>query len=318
MPPLLMRFRVDLLLLLVAMSWGSTYLVAKELVAVETVIALLAVRMLLAAALMAAIIGVRRKRITSAELAVGIPIGILLGAVFALETFGIAHTSATNAGLIISLTIVLTPLVESIVCRRRLPAQFFVAAVLAIAGVILLAGNGSFDPPGPGDLLVLGAAAVRAIHVVTMHKLTSGQALDSLHLTTVQLGTCALLFTAGTAAYGESIPQYLARLDPGQGTLFLYLVLVCTVFAFFVQLWAVRRTSPSRVSLLLGTEPVWAAIIGITFAHDAIGITGLAGIGLILIGTAWGRSIEQRHSRNRRVPDSKDLILEKDNLAALK
>jgi drug/metabolite transporter (DMT)-like permease len=90
------------------------------------------------------------------------------------------------------------------------------------------------------------------------------------------------------------------------------------VFAFFVQLWAVRRTSPSRVSLLLGTEPVWAAIIGITFAHDAIGITGLAGIGLILIGTAWGRSIEQRHSRNRRVPDSKDLILEKDNLTALK
>ncbi|MBT2535605.1 DMT family transporter [Arthrobacter sp. ISL-69] len=294
---------------MVAISWGSTYLVAKELVSVETVIALLAARMLLAAGLMAAIIGVRRKRITSAELVIGIPIGMLLGAVFALETFGIAQTSATNAGLIISLTIVFTPLLESIVSRRRLPAPFFIAATLAIAGVILLTGNGSLDPPGAGDLLVLGAAVVRAVHVVTMHKLTPGQALDSLHLTTVQLGTCALLFSAGTLVYGESLPQYLTRLDPKQGTLFLYLVLACTVFAFFVQLWAVRRTSPSRVSLLLGTEPVWAAIVGTAFAHDSIGIAGYCGIVLILIGTAWGRSIEQRHSKTREAPDSRDLIL---------
>jgi drug/metabolite transporter (DMT)-like permease len=148
MPTLLTRFRVDLLLLLVAMCWGSTYLVAKELVSVETVLALLVLRMLLAAGLMAAIMGVRRKRLTRDELSVGIPIGLLLGAVFALETFGIAHTSATNAGLIISLTMVFTPLLESIVSRRRLPGLFFVAAGLAVAGVVLLAGKGSFDPPG--------------------------------------------------------------------------------------------------------------------------------------------------------------------------
>jgi drug/metabolite transporter (DMT)-like permease len=304
MIPLPARFRVDLLLLLVAVSWGSTYLVAKELVSVETVIALLAARMLLAAGLMAAIMGWRRKRPTSAELLAGIPIGILLGAVFALETFGLARTSATNAGLIISLTMVFTPLLESMVSGRRLPAQFFTAAALAIAGVVLLAGNGSFEPPGAGDLLVLGAAVLRAVHVVSMHKLTAGQALDSLHLTTVQLGTCAVLFTAGTLVHGESIPGYLARLDPGQAALFLYLVLACTVFAFFVQLWAVRRTSPSRVSLLLGTEPVWAAIIGITVAHDSVGTAGYCGIILVLAGTAWGRSVEQRQSQTRADPDS--------------
>lgn len=63
MGTLLARFRVDLLLLLVAVSWGSTYLVAKELVAAGAVLALLAVRMLLAAGVMAAIAGLRRKRL---------------------------------------------------------------------------------------------------------------------------------------------------------------------------------------------------------------------------------------------------------------
>jgi drug/metabolite transporter (DMT)-like permease len=296
----LARFRVDLLLLLVAASWGSTYLVAKELVSADTVIALLALRMLFAAGIMAAIMALRRNRPTRGELVAGVPIGVLLAAVFTFETFGIAHTSATNAGLIISLTMVFTPVLESVVSRRRLPGRFFAAAAVAVAGVVLLAGNGTFESPGPGDLLVLGAAVVRAMHVVSMQKLTGGQTMDSLHLTAVQLGTCALLFTAGSLVHGESIPRYLSRLDPWRETMFLYLVLVCTVFAFFVQIWAVRRTSPSRVSLLLGTEPVWAAIIGITIAHDSVGIAGYCGIALILTGTAWGRSVEQSQRYARR------------------
>lgn len=294
MGTLLTRFRIDFLLLLVAASWGSTYLVAKELILPGTVLALLAVRMLLAAGVMAAIVGVRRKPPTRQEVVAGMAMGMLLSGVFVLETFGIAQTSATNAGLIISLTMVFTPVLEAIVLRRRLPATFFAAAVVAVLGVVLLAGNGTFEPPGPGELLVLGAALVRAVHVVGMHKSTAGQAMDSLHLTTVQLGTCALVFTAASFIYGDSIPQYLSRLDAGQGMMLLYLVLICTVFAFFIQAWAVKRTSPSRVSLLLGTEPVWAAVIGITMAQDSIGAAGKTGIALILAGTAWGRFTEQR------------------------
>jgi drug/metabolite transporter (DMT)-like permease len=295
MPALLSRFHVDLLLLLVAAAWGSTYLVAKELVTPDSVVALLAVRMLLAAALLAAIATARRTRITAAELRAGGILGTILAAVFGCETFGIAHTSATNAGLIISLTIVFTPVLESALSGRRLPGRFFIAAVIAIGGVALLAGNGVFEPPSLGDALILVAAIVRAIHVTSMFALTGRRPMDSLHLTTVQLATCAVVFSAISLVHGDSIPLFLAHLDAGRTTLFLYLVVACTVFAFLVQTWAVRRTSPSRVSLLLGTEPIWAAIVGITIAHDRVGPAGYVGIALILSGTAWGRSIEQRH-----------------------
>ncbi|HEV7183164.1 MAG TPA: DMT family transporter [Leifsonia sp.] len=304
---LVTRFRVDLLLLLVAAAWGSTYLVAKELVSPSSVVALLAVRMLLAAAIMAAIMAARRSRVTTAEVRVGMILGILLAAVFAFETFGIAHTSATNAGLIISLTVVFTPILDSIASGRRLPARFFLAAAIAVVGVGLLAGNGAFRPPTLGDLLVLVAAIVRAVHVTSMHKLTTDRPMDSLHLTTVQLATCAALFSLTSLFYGESIPQFIAQLDPGRGTLFLYLVLACTVFAFFVQTWAVRRTSPSRVSLLLGTEPIWAAVIGIAVAHDSVAFAGYCGIALILAGTAWGRSVEQSHRLAAHPPDRQRL-----------
>ena len=68
----------------------------------------------------------------------------------------------------------------------------------------------------------------------------------------------------------------------------LYLSLFCTLFAFFVQMWAVRRTSPSRVSLLLGTEPLWAAVVGIALGGDRPGMAALAGAVLVLAGTEWG------------------------------
>lgn len=305
MTHLLTRFRVDVLLLLVAAAWGSTYLVAKELVTPESVVALMAVRMLLAAAVMAAIVAARRNPVTTAELRVGLVLGVLLAAVFTCETFGIAHTSATNAGLIISLTIVFTPILESITSRRRLPGRFFLAAALAVVGVALLAGNGAFSPPNLGDLLVLAAAVVRAVHVTSMHKLTAGRPMDSLHLTTVQLATCAALFSLASLFTGDSIPQYLSQLDLGRGILLLYLVLACTVFAFFIQTWAVRRTSPSRVSLLLGTEPIWAAVIGISIAQDDVTLAGYVGITLILAGTAWGRSVEQQHRDAASAPGSR-------------
>ncbi|TFD85843.1 DMT family transporter [Cryobacterium lactosi] len=295
MPALLRRFHVDLLLLLVAASWGSTYLVAKELVRPESVVALLALRMLLAAAVMAAIVAARRNRITPAEWRAGVLLGMVLAAVFAFETFGIANTSATNAGLIISLTIVFTPILDSAVSGRRLPGRFFLAAVIAIGGVALLASNGVFRPPSLGDLLILVAAIIRAIHVTSMFALTGNKPMNSLHLTTVQLATCAIFFSTVSLFYGDSIPHFLVHLDPGRTVLFLYLVLACTVFAFLVQTWAVRRTSPSRVSLLLGTEPIWAAVVGVTIARDSAALAGYVGIALILAGTAWGRSIEQRH-----------------------
>lgn len=319
------RFGVDLLLFAVAAAWGSTYLVAKELVTPDSVIALLAGRMLLAAALMALIVVVRRssrRRNTSrwqrrgtsrSELGVGLVLGALLAAVFAFETFGIAHTSATNAGLIISLTMVFTPVLEAAVYRHRLSRGFLLAAVTAVTGVALLAGVGAFRMPSLGDLLVLAAAIVRALHVVAMHRLTRSRGsadteesatLDTLTLTTVQLATCAVLFTVASLFIGVPLPAYVAGLGWVKAGLFLYLTIVCTVFAFLVQMWAVRRTSPGRVSLLLGTEPLWATAIGIGIAHDGLDPAGWCGVALVIAGTLWGRAIDQRQHERAALADT--------------
>lgn len=283
---------VDVLLLAVAVAWGSTYWVAKELVSQDTVLAVLCVRMTLTAVALGIILVLMRKRLQKTEAVIGCILGLLLSTVFTFETFGIAATSATNAGLIISLTIVMTPLLETVIGKRKLSRLFYLAAVIAVAGVYFLATGGAAASFGFGDLLILLAAVARAVHVTGMHRLSVGRSIDSLNLTFVQMASCALVFLIMSSLWGTPAPTYTAGMDWSAALQMAYLVIVCTVFPFFIQMWAVRKTSPTRVSLLLGTEPVWAAVIGVTLAGDVLGPIGIFGVVLVLAGTMWGQRLE--------------------------
>ncbi|ORT59400.1 DMT family transporter [Streptomyces sp. CB03238] len=282
----------DLPVLLVAVVWGSSYLAAKGVTTSQTVLAVLVLRFAVVLPVLVATGWRKLRALSGAQIRGAGVLGLILAAIFLLETYGVVHTSATNAGLIISLTMIFTPLAESRLRGTRLPRSFVAAAGLSVAGVLLLTQGAGFSEPSLGDLLMLGAAVARTVHVLAMSRMRSVQGADAMSLTTVQLGGSVLVFALLCAAPGMGATPWAAAADfgPADWAWLLYLSVFCTLFAFFVQMWAVRRTSPSRVSLLLGTEPVWAAVAGIALAGDRPGWLGLVGVVLILAGTAWGRT----------------------------
>ncbi|MEU9103403.1 DMT family transporter [Streptomyces xanthophaeus] len=281
----------DLPVLAVAVVWGGSYLAAKGITTTHTVIAVLVLRFALVLPVLVATGWRRLRALTPAQLRGAGLLGGVLGGIFLLETYGVVHTSATNAGLIISLTMIFTPLAEAALRREAPPAAFLGAAAVSVAGVVLLTQSGGFTAPGLGDLLILGAALARTLHVLLMARIKSVQDADSLSLTTVQLGGAVLVFAVLAAVPGTGDTPWAAAADfgPAEWAGLVFLSVFCTLFAFFVQMWAVRRTSPSRVSLLLGTEPLWAAAAGIAIGGEHLGATGFAGAALVLVGTAWGR-----------------------------
>jgi drug/metabolite transporter (DMT)-like permease len=272
----------DVLLLAVAVVWGSSYLTAKSLVVAGGVLVLLALRFLISAAAMLPFLTFRRR-----ETAVGVLLGFTQASVLLLETYGISRTSATNAGVLISLTILLTPILEGLVSRRWLPRAFFLAATVATGGVVLLVAGPGLRAPSSGDALMLAAALIRAAHVTLSARLTHGRAYDTTTLTALQTLTGAVVFAP---ALLHATPSY----GPAQWWSVVYLALGCTVFAFVVQLWAIRRTSASRASLLLGTEPVWAVLFGALLGGDHLTPIAVTGITLVLIGTWYGQRVENR------------------------
>ncbi|MFE1228989.1 DMT family transporter [Streptomyces sp. NPDC059442] len=289
----------DLPVLLVAVVWGTSYLAAKGITTTHTVIAVLVLRFAVVLPVLVAAGWRRLRALNAAQWRGAGLLGLILGGIFLLETYGVVHTSATNAGLIISLTMVFTPLAEAAVTRRRPPRAFLAAAALSVAGVVLLTQGGGFTTPSPGDLLMLLAALARTVHVLAMSRIKAVRSADSLSLTTVQLGSAVAVFALLAAVPGTGAAPWsvAAGFGPREWAGLVFLSVFCTLFAFFVQMWAVRRTSPSRVSLLLGTEPLWAAAAGIALAGDRLGVLGVAGAALVLAGTSWGRRAADEGAR---------------------
>ncbi|MFI6055027.1 DMT family transporter [Streptomyces violascens] len=281
----------DLPVLLVAVVWGASYLAAKDITTAHTVTAVLVLRFGLVVPVLVAAGWRGLRALTAAQRRGAGLLGLVLSGIFLLETYGVVHTSATNAGLIISLTMIFTPLAEAAVTRVRPPRAFLAAAALSVAGVVLLTQGGGFTAPSAGDLLMLLAALARTAHVLFMARVKAVQDADSLSLTTVQLSGAVAVFAVLAAVPGTGDAPWTVAAGFGvrEWSGLLFLSVFCTLFAFFVQMWAVRRTSPSRVSLLLGTEPLWAAAAGIVLGGERLGALGLLGGILVLAGTSWGR-----------------------------
>jgi drug/metabolite transporter (DMT)-like permease len=115
--------------------------------------------------------------------------------------------------------------------------------------------------------------------------------MPALTLTAVQSGAMAL----GAMAISLVASKGTWHMPPATASFWsgmAYLVLLCTVFAFFAQNHAASRSSPSRVSLLMGSEPVFGALIAVYGFGERIGAWGWAG-GLLIVLAAWWVTMPQ-------------------------
>jgi drug/metabolite transporter (DMT)-like permease len=278
----------DLMLLLVAMVWGSSYGVAKGALAFYPVLGFLALRFLLTSALLLpALLRADREQRRDA-LRSGLPLGGLMLLIFLCETFGVALTQASNAAFLISLCVVFTPFVEWALLGRRPARAMFGFAAVSLLGAALLSGasNGLWLAKiGLGDGLMLGAALLRALTVCMTSKLTRDRRAPALALTAVQSGVIGL----GSLCLALLSPAGLPAL-PGDASFWsasIYLVLGCTVFAFFAQNWALKHSSPSRVALLTGSEPAFGALFAVFWLGESLSPLAWVGGGLIVLAALW-------------------------------
>ena len=282
----------DFMLLVVAAFWGATYLVVKDLGNVGSIGGMMAIRFVIAAAGLWAYWLFKRDKFQKQEWIMGIAFGISQTVVLNLEAYSVHFTSATNGGLIIALAIITVPILESAWRKNWLPYKFFIATSVAVIGLALLIMGNGFVEPNIGDLFMFIAMIIRTFHFVILGRLTQGKTFSPVNLTTVMVSTSGLIMlTINPVAAIDTASTY----SSGNWTSMLFLSLLCTSFAFIGMNWAVKHTSASRASLLLGTEPVWATIIAITIGGELIGAIGALGAVLVIGSTYWGQAIESKH-----------------------
>jgi drug/metabolite transporter (DMT)-like permease len=270
--------RLGALLALVGVTavWGFTFVQVKDAVAFYPVFAFLAVRFAIGTAVLAVpawgrVRGLGRRGVTA-----GLGIGLVLAAGYAFQTLGLERTTASSAGFITGLFVVITPLLATALFGIRLGLVTWLGVAVATVGLGLLSGGGGGEPAG--DALVLVAALAFAVHIVLLERFAPGY--DALALTALQLlAACVSLGLVAVAA---------GQVEAPRGWTVWSALVVTGVFAsalgFLVQTWAQQRTTATRTALALTLEPVWAGFFGFVLAGDRLGWVGWAGAALIMAG----------------------------------
>ncbi|MQR00879.1 DMT family transporter [Glaciimonas soli] len=273
------------MLLLVAIVWGSSYGMAKQALAYYPVLGFLAIRFCLTFAVMLPTLRPLLRPEGRAAFWVGLPLGLLLLSIFVCETFGVAQTQASNAAFLISLCIVFTPFVEWMVMGKRPAISAFIVAFIALFGTWLLT-YGARLTFNLGDGLMLVAALLRALMMCMTKRLTENKNISSLTLTAVQSGVVGLgSLLLALVLLKDGLPALPTATAFWGNT--IYLVLFCTLFAFFAQIYALRRSNPTRVALLMGSEPVFGALFAAIWLGEQLSGLAWVGGGLIVAATLW-------------------------------
>jgi drug/metabolite transporter (DMT)-like permease len=272
----LASWRWGLALVGVTAVWGATFVMVRDAVAAIPPFTFIAYRFLAAAALLAALRPRTLLRPQPGMSAAGLVAGVALFAGYGFQTVGLQYTTASNAGFITGLAVVLTPLFAALVLRERPGLGPALGAALAFAGLALLSLQRL--EVRRGDALVLGCAVAFAAHILLLGRFAPRY--SSYQLAVVQLATVGVLALGWAALSGE-----LAAPAGGQVWLALAVTAVLASAAgFLVQTRAQREVSPTKTAVILTMEPVFAGLFGFLLAGERLEPRGWAGACCILAG----------------------------------
>jgi drug/metabolite transporter (DMT)-like permease len=237
--------------------------------------AFLGYRFVPAALLMAVVFWGPLRRLGAAGWRAGALMGVFLTLGYIFQTLGLEETSASNAGFITGMFVVLTPLLAAIVLRERISPVGWAAAAVSALGLYLLSGAGG-DFSVRGDGLVLLCAVSFAAHILATSRAVEDHDVGALVV--VQLTGCGVACLAIAALAGD--------LEAPRGqTVWTALVvtsLVASALAFFVQTFAQQHAPPARTALILASEPAFAGLFGYLLADERLSAVSWLGALLIL------------------------------------
>lgn len=270
------------LLLLVAVFWGTSYGLTKSALVYTSVLVFISIRFSVTFLCMLPVVIRDFRRGLNKDWKIAIPTGFILSAIFFCEVFGVSQTSASNAAFLISLSVILTAFAELVINKKRVSNTLWMLTLCSVVGVLLLTSDQGIEISlNTGDYFILTAALLRALMVTLTKRFTEGKEITTTTLTSLQslvvAGVailCAVVYLPASEVVIPTSTEFWLTLA--------YLVLFCTLFAFYVQNYAVRRTSPTRVSLLMGSEPLFGAIFAMIWLQESLSIMQLLGGALIL------------------------------------
>jgi drug/metabolite transporter (DMT)-like permease len=288
--------RLDALLLLMTLIWGTNYALIKSAFREIDPQAFNALRLVLASAVLVAATSLVR---TSTVFHTPAPLTrsdwirlVWLGLVgHCLYQFlfvgGLAKTSVANGALLVSATPVVITLFSTVAGKERIGALHWAGTLLSMFGIYIVVGRGAHVTGASlqGDLMLMGAVVCWALYTIGARPLMERHS---------PVGVTALSMLFGTMLYVPLAASRLSRVpwgavSPLTWVELVYSALFALCVAYTIWYTAVRAIGSARTSVYSNLLPIVAMITAYLWLHEPIGALKITGAGAVLAGVALTR-----------------------------
>ena len=264
------KARGNLLLLLTAMIWGSSFVAQSAGADVISPAFFNGSRMLLGSLVLAPLAVYRMRRYVPASsrrtlLTGGVCCGLLMFTGSYLQQIGIAYTTAGKAGFLTALYVVLVP-VLGIFLKKRPKPILWVSVALACVGLYFLCFTDKTFSLAMGDTLMLSGAVLFAFHILVIDHFSP--LVDGVCLSFVQFLTAGSLGLL--VAFATEQPTFAAL--GAAAVPILYTGIFTMGVAYTLQSVAQKDTDPTVASLILCMESVFAVVFGWLILHETLSL----------------------------------------------
>jgi drug/metabolite transporter (DMT)-like permease len=199
-------------------------------------------------------------------------LGILFFAIFFfLYNYAISLTTAARGALALSVLPLTTMLIAALLGREELTRRKTLGVLIAIAGVAIALSAGLGEaPPGAwrGDLLMAAATLCMALYNVWSRPLMTRSSMLGFLATGMGYGAAASALLAAlsggfaaTRAFGAGEWAAVACLGVFGGAA-----------AFYLWVYALERTTPTRVANTMTVNPIAASLLAAALIGEPLGV----------------------------------------------
>lgn len=267
----------DMSLFIVAIIWGSGFIATKSALNLIPPLFLTGTRFAIGLIILTIIFNKKLKNLKKSDFMGGFFVGLILFLAFTAQTIGLQYTDAGKSAFLTGTNVVMVPFLFWII-HKHAPDKFsFIAAFICLIGIGFLSLESTSLTIGIGDFLALICAFFFACHIA----LTGYYArqMDPIVLSILQFTVVAVLSII-SGLYFETFP---IGLDISDWYPVIYLAIFSTCIAFVLQTVAQKYTYSTHAAIILSTESVFGALLGVIILKEVLTIKMIIGcIGIFL------------------------------------
>ena len=279
--------------------WGVNFSISKIALARVPPLAFNALRFPLAAALLLTVMKLRGiiPRPSAHDVPRILAVALLGNVLYqAFFIYGLNHTTAGNASLLLAGTPILTALLSAALGHERVHSRVWLGVACTFGGIVLIVAGGGGEGGGgsntlSGDLLMLGASITWACYTVGARPLVDRYGSVTVTAWTLWAGTLGIVLCGIPALTHVDVRTFSA----GTWGAIAYAGLLSIGLSYMIWYYGVARIGNTRTSSYSNATPVIALLAAWLTLGEVPRVIQVAGAAIIILGV----TVAQSGSRSR-------------------